>query len=194
MAVPAEVWIGCDPGGAGAFGVAWVDDFGSGAAATVSGVSEALAWISERPKGLGVDAPLWWSAQTSGRRLADSWVRSGYSIASGPVQTANSLRGAAVVQGPELCRLRFGDLPVTETHPKALKLDWGDLVRLYGLDVNVGNEHERDAAIGALAAREGFSGRWSLDLSERRSEKEQDPKTHWLAPVHYWWPTRDESA
>ena len=31
--------------------------------------------------------------------------------------------------------------------------------------------------------------RW-YDLAEQRYDAEQDPKSYWLAPMHYFWPER----
>jgi hypothetical protein len=49
-------------------------------------------------------------------------------------------------------------------------------------------EHERDAFLAAVAAREGFQGRWTNDLARTRAASEQDPSTYWLAPIYYFWP------
>jgi hypothetical protein len=49
-------------------------------------------------------------------------------------------------------------------------------------------EHERDAILSAVAAREGFEGRWSNDLALNRLQSEQDPRSYRLAPIHYFWP------
>jgi len=92
-------------------------------------------------------------------------------------------------------REKFGGVPVTEAHPKAvmkaLKIRSGAaFARRYRLRTTgrCGSEHERDAAIAAVAAREGFEGRWPIDLSHDRGVSEQDPASYWLAPVHYFWP------
>lgn len=84
-------------------------------------------------------------------------------------------------------------LPVTEVHPKALLKgvtggDWAVFCTRFDIDATAPSEHERDAIIAAIAAREGFSGRWPNDLSLRRLPHEQDPHSYWLAPVHYFWP------
>jgi hypothetical protein len=50
------------------------------------------------------------------------------------------------------------------------------------------SKHALDAVISAVAAREGFCGRWKCDLAENRHPSEQDPKQFWLAPIHYYWP------
>lgn len=150
------------------------------------------------PAGVGIDAPMWWSSGPSSDRLADQWLRKTYGLSGGRVQTANSLRGAALVQGAmflQLMRERFPGLPATEAHPKALLTALGDpnwavfcdRYRLAAVSA-LGQEHERDAVIGAVAAREGFEKRWGHDLSLNRSTSEQDPSRYWLAPVHYFWP------
>jgi hypothetical protein len=91
---------------------------------------------------------------------------------------------------------------VTETHPKALlkalRLTMGAFSKKYGIEYTStkdDKEHDRrDAVISAVAAREGFLGRWPNDLStsyvmeEPQPEWEQDPNSYWLRPVHYFWP------
>ena len=91
-----------------------------------------------------------------------------------------------------LLRAKFGPVPVTEVHPKAVAKaqgGWGcqTLIGL-GLPPEHRLEHERDAALAAIAAREGFEGRWTKDLSRERHEQEQDPDSYWLSPVRYFWP------
>lgn len=147
---------------------------------------------------MGVDAPLWWSSGRSSDRLADQWIRKEYRLTGGQVQTANSLRGASLVQGMMFVqRIReiYPDIRVTETHPKAtwvaLNLEnWIDVSNRFSVNVPVQSEHERDAIISAVAAREGFEGRWKSDLSKKRGASEQDPSNFWLAPIHYYWPDK----
>jgi hypothetical protein len=198
-----RAWIGADPGGKHAFGVAALFDEGTVESVTVSFADEAIDWIVDKdvqPLGAGVDAPLWWSSGRSGERHADRWIRRTYGIPSGTVQAANSLRGAALVQGAMFVsriRERFLDLPVTEAHPKAVvralagtacDAPWdGSAVTCLG-NFKAANEHERDARFAAVSAREGFQRRWCRDLSIKRLESEQDPSTCWLGPVHYYWP------
>jgi hypothetical protein len=94
----------------------------------VSYADQAIALITSRPLGVGVDAPLWWSSGRSGDRNADQWIRTKYSIKSGTVQTINSLRCAALVQGVMfVSRLRenFPGVLVTEAHPKAAAVALG---------------------------------------------------------------------
>ncbi len=191
----AQSWVGCDPGGSNCFGIAFLRPDGSFRAHTVGCVQEALQHVTAAPAAVGVDSPLWWSAGQGGGRHADSWIRETYGISSGTVQSVNSLRGAAIAQGPlfiSLLRQKFGKIPATEAHPKALLLGlglgWGDFIQRYEISGDVADEHQRDAVIAAVAAREGFSGRWPLDLATARSPQEQDPSTYWLAPIRYFWP------
>jgi len=195
------VWIGADPGGKGNFGVAVLQDDGSAQTTCVNCADEAFKFVVEQttsqPAGAGVDAPLWWSSGRSSDRQADQWLRGHYHIAAGTVQTANSLQGAALVQGVmfvQRMRERYPNVPVTESHPKAvliaLELTWPQFQNRFEIAATITDEqeHERDAIIAAVAAREGFGGRWSRDLSLLRHPSEQEPDAYWLAPVHYFWP------
>lgn len=201
-----RTWVGADPGGIGNFGLAFIDDTsGDVSCQRVSSVDEAVEAIKEtcgkdEPLGVGIDAPMWWSSGEASRRNADRWIRDRYGIGSGTVQSPNSLRGAALVGGMMLAyRLRdeFPGIRITESHPKALliaggleDLDNQDFARKFRISVrsDPDNEHERDAAVAAVCAREGFSKRWSNDLAQDRHESEQDPRRYWLAPMHYFWP------
>lgn len=193
----SRFWVGADPGGKAAFGLAFVDVSGAVRCETVSSVDEAVKAVTAEgePLGLGIDAPMWWSAGEGGGRRADARLRERYGIASGTVQSGNSLRGAALIGGALLAsRLReaFPGLRITESHPKALllalRLDEAQFTARYRIQTNWGNEHERDAAIAAVCAREGFEGRWSTDLANHRDRSEQNPRAYWLAPMAYFWP------
>lgn len=197
-----RTWIGVDPGGKKNFGVAVLQSDGSAYTRCVDCADEAIEVIRQRvetrPAGVGVDAPLWWSSGVSSDRRADQWLRDEYGLSGGQVQAANSLRGAALVQGAmfvQRVRERFPEVPVTETHPKALLAalgmeDGGTFRSRFSVRLNAaeGPDHERDAMISAVAAREGFEGRWDKDLSCSRHPSEQDPSRFWLAPIHYFWP------
>lgn len=121
-------WVGADPGGKGRFGLAFLDNAsGHLACQRVSSVDEAVIAIRGKGErlGLGIDAPMWWSSGQSSRRKADKWIRDRYGIHPGTVQSANSLRGAALVGGMMLARrLReaFSEIRITESHPKAAVL------------------------------------------------------------------------
>lgn len=197
-----SIWIGIDPGGEGNFGVAILFQDGRAETFCVDCADEAVTQVVDAllgaPSGIGIDAPLWWSSGRSSDRLVDQWLRRSYGLAGGNVQAANSLRGAALVQGvmfAQRMREKFPDIKITESHPKAIWaamriVKWSDFAIQYGLTVDIAGaqEHERDAIIAAVCAREGFEGRWPNDLRKQRHASEQDPATYWLAPVHYFWP------
>lgn len=194
------MWVGADPGGKNAFGLAFLDAKGQFSTHCVSSSEEAIGLLSFEPSGIGIDAPMWWSSGRSGDRRADQWLRKQYRIRSGTVQTANSLRGAAVVQGvlfAERARQLFRGVPITEAHPKAvliaLSLGWADFCSKFSIEGVIEDEHRRDAVVAAVAAREGFEKRWTIDLSANRHECEQDPSAYWLAPMHYFWPQTESS-
>lgn len=195
-------WIGADPGGRDNFGVAIVESDGTATTWCVSFADEAVDVVAEHLSseigGAGVDAPLWWSSGQSGGRRADQWLRDTHGLSGGQVQSTNSLRGAALVQGVmfvQRLRERCGTVNVTEAHPKAvmraLGHTWFEFRRRFAIATNVDDArtHERDAIIAAVSAREGFEGRWTRDLSIERTKGEQDPKGFWLAPIHYFWPS-----
>jgi len=193
-------WVGADPGGKGNFGIAILTDDGQPYISCVNCTDEAVAFVRRHvdgmPCGVGIDAPLWWASGPSGDRYADQWLRKRYGLFGGQVQAANSLRGAALTQAAMFIqRMReiYPAVPVTESHPKALlkaltQDDWEIFSDRFGLKVATAKDHERDALIAAISAREGFQERWSHDLSIKRLPSEQDPHSYWLAPVHYFWP------
>lgn len=194
-----DTWIGADPGGIGTFGLAILKSDGSAHTCSVDCVDHAInvvkARVPVRPAGVGVDAPLWWSSGPSGGRVADQWLRDRYRLSGGQVQAVNSLGGACLAQGMMFVQRiheLFPDVGVTESHPKAvlvaLGLDWAAFSRRFSVTAQIQTENERDALISAVAAREGFQGRWKRDLSAKRGTSEQDPAQYWLAPVHYYWP------
>jgi len=202
MTVIDKVWLGADPGGNGNFGIAILQSDGTASTYCVGCADEAVQTLVRHlqlnPAGVGVDAPLWWSSGHSSDRRADRWLRTRYHLPGGRVQAANSLRGAALVQGVMFvyrARQRFPEVNVTETHPKALLTalglnDWNSFCSRFSVMAEIENVHERDAVISAVAAREGFERRWLNDLSVSRDESEQDPSGYWLAPIHYFWPEK----
>jgi predicted nuclease with RNAse H fold len=193
-------WFGADPGGLENFGLAELHDDGSFRTCCCSSVDEAVNWI-EQPEAVGIDCPMWWSSAAGGGRSVDAWLRRTYDIHPGTVQSVNSLRGAVAVQGILLAmrlRVRSPSLPITEAHPKALlkalKLDeapWisiAEKFELIGPDPRQKSDHERDALLSAVAAREGQRQSWH-DLSvDPRCTSELDPNQLWFGPVSYWWP------
>jgi predicted nuclease with RNAse H fold len=192
------MWVGVDPGGKHAFGLAVLGHDGRFSTHCLSCADEAIEHLDEKPAGIGIDAPMWWSSGKSGDRRADQWIRKRYRIGSGTVQAANSLRGAALVQGAlfaERARKIFPAVPITEAHPKAvlraLGLGWSEFCSRFSIEGTAEDEHRLDAVVSAVAAREGFEGRWPLDLARDRQECEQDPAAYWLAPMRYFWPEID---
>jgi predicted nuclease with RNAse H fold len=192
-------WFGADPGGINRFGVARLNDDGSFASICVSGVEQAISQIGQKPNAIGIDCPLWWSASKTGDRLVDRQLRRRYRIAGGTVATVNSLRGAVIAQGPMLAWLlakKFGEVPITETHPKALLIalklhteSWKTIASKLSIRGNEpASEHERDALLSAVVARNAFLKRWNVDLSLSRTESELDPKKMWFGSVSYVWP------
>ena len=202
-----EIWVGVDPGGLRKFGLAFVDMSGALSCATVSSVDEAVDRIARegKPLGLGIDAPMWWSTSPLGWRKADCRLRDTYPAAANSVLSINSLRGATLVGGTMLAakiREWSSDTMITEAHPTvmlharkfALDLSGDHEIRFrrfaerFRINANAKNGHERDAAICAVSAREGFRGCWTTDLAEQRHNAEQDPFSYCLKPVHYYWP------
>jgi predicted nuclease with RNAse H fold len=192
-------WYGADPGGIDNFGVAALHDNGTFETWCCSSVGEAIDHIRQ-PKAVGIDCPLWWTPAKGGSRKVDNWLRHTYDIHPGTVQSVNSLRGAVIAQGLLLAlRLRKNDpqIQISETHPKALlatlnlrETPWLCIANWFGLH---GDEpkriHERDALLGAVAARKGDLGGW-IDLAkEQRDENEFDLP---FGPVSYWWPSPRE--
>ncbi len=199
MTVDERLWIGADPGGKKNFGIAIIFPGGTAQTWCVNCADEAVDLIkthlNAKVGGVGVDAPMWWSSGPSGDRRADQWLRKTYRLSGGEVQATNSLRGAALVQGlmfVQRIRESIPAAPVTEAHPnavlKALGTDADAFCKRFAVTMTVANKHERDAVISAVAAREGFCGRWTRDLSKDRHPGEQDPASYWMSPIHYFWP------
>lgn len=159
-----SILLGFDPGGAKNFGWCVAGDspelplsiIATGLANDAStAVQAALAAI---PTGrvvlaAGIDAPLVWSR--SGPRNSDRAVRTalqqaGVKNVSGRVQDVNSLQGACLAQGLlagiEL-RERFPSVPLTEAHPKALRLLCPEALAFTHI-----SEHGRDAVLAAFTA------------------------------------------
>ncbi len=202
MSIHDSIWIGADPGGKENFGLAILGSDGSTLTWCVNHTDDAINIISKNvrssPTGVGVDAPLWWSSGQSSDRVADQWIRKKYGLSGGNVQTANSLRGAALVQGAMFVhrvREKYPAVQVTESHPKAVLValgvgNWNAFCARFSISTKITEtqEHERDAIVAAVAAREGFEDRWTNDLSLTRHKSELDPASYWLAPIHYFWP------
>jgi predicted nuclease with RNAse H fold len=196
------IWIGVDPGGRDNFGVAILQPNSPAKTWCVDCADKAVEIIAQNtgsaPAGVGIDAPMWWSSGQSSDRLVDQWIRRKYGLSGGNVQSANSLRGAALVQGAMFAyRIRqlYPEINITESHPKAVwvalqSANWGQFCTRFSISTTLlgHQEHERDAVIAAICAREGFQGHWKNDLSTKRHPSELDPSSYWLKPIHYFWP------
>src|SRR5258708_15285911 len=99
-------------------------------------------------------------------------------------------------------RQRYRGVLITEAHPKALlrflglppdRDKWGEVQKGFDLEGSAPSEHERDAVLAAVAAREGMTGVWSRDLSVNRRAGELDPKRMWFGEVSYFWPNKPAS-
>ena len=139
MANPSGVILGFDPGGTGNFGWSICETAGgelqppartglaNHAWQAMDQVQEALP-DNRSVLAAGIDAPLFWSK--AGDRTVDVELRQALRDTRFPaaklaatVQTANSLRGACVVQGLLLAKYLSETgwgLTITESHPRAL--------------------------------------------------------------------------
>lgn len=206
------LYLGYDPGGGGAHGVAAID--GRDAVCdTMLTAQSAIDWFCERcrerePSGFGVDTLTMWSSGPSGWRPADRALRAAYVDVANSVTAPNSLYGAMSINGAVVVRAlchRFKSLRISETHPKVLYFALtGDvydydqhadqmvqnLIEWIALgDVNVDSEHAWDALVSAFAVRQWDIDEWSNDLHQL---PHNDGET--LIPVHgtgahYAWPT-----
>lgn len=194
--------VGLDPGGAKAFG--WAIATGTFdaphfiASGICTGARTALAEVQRilqaPPAGVGIDAPLFWSA--AGDRRADNFVRKSVCRAggaSGTVAHVNSLQGACLVEGmvaADLAHRHWPTSSITEAHPKALlavSRHANDIGRRP--DLRSEGNHIRDAALGALTALAMLEKRagW-LDLSK----EEPEPMYPFAIRAEYWFPERHE--
>ena len=205
------VVVGYDPGGNGNHGFAELQVVDGKAAAlstrTFETAEDVIADLEHRSTiaAFGVDTLTCWGTGPGAWRPADRWLRPRYNAVRNSVMTPNGLFGSMSLNGMAVliaARNRFTDLSVTETHPKVLywhlsgkKHDYDTskigmdavLTNVLGVSVAPANEHEWDAAISAVAALEGITGRWSHDLHELpivRGERLVTP----CGSTHYFWP------
>ncbi len=207
-----QLYLGLDPGGVTSF--AWALLCGSALPLTVvaTGLVEhakaAIDAVDSMLDGLdddfvltavGIDAPLFW--QSAGDRVVDQIVRSSIKkcgASPSTVNNVNSMPGACVIQGMMAAILLRGtrsDLPLTEAHPKALLWLLGQSPETTSLaDLHAymtlaapqdANEHERDAALGALSA---FAMTGHLYGWQDLYPHELDPITPLCPRPGYWMP------
>ena len=185
-----QVFLGYDPGGAGANGAAIlrvpVGGAPSGAVTTLGSVDEVLDWFRSSvgkadPEATGIDTMLSWATGQSGWRPMDLHLRMTYPSVQHSVFSSNSAAGSMAVQGMAMAlRLRqvWSDIQLNETHPKVLyfaltqipysfgqpMITW--LTNMIGMTNSpvIGNDHEWDALISAWATWQGQSGTWATDL------------------------------
>jgi len=207
------MYLGFDPGGAGAFGWCVLEGDKLPLAVVTSGIgrhahqaiSNALEVTGDRAvAAAGIDAPLFW--RSDGDRIVDQQlrkqiVRLGAHAAT--VNSINSMRGACLVQGmmtAMLLRQKLGHrVQLTEAHPKAglwllgiaTRSHTPDQVKCAELsaymqgDVEQYSDHERDAAFGALSA---FAMHQELDGWHNLFPEEDEPVLTLSQPLGYWMP------
>lgn len=139
----------------------------------------------------GIDAPMFWVA--TGGRIVDGIVRDAQ---RGRVLAVNSLQGACLVQGvlaAMLLRNRIPQLPISESHPKALIRLKGisPTIRLVGLSrffrgkLRRASQDERDAAVAGLSA-------WAVIHKPRKWSDLYCRETKPISPLNphaeYWMP------
>lgn len=205
------LYLGYDPGGGGAHGVAAIDDR-QAMCDTILTAEHAIAWFRERcpdlaPSAFGVDTLTLWSTGPAGWRPADRALRAAYPEVASSVMSPNRLYGAMPINGVAVTlalRENFPTLSITETHPKVLYFaltgavyDFAEhrdqmvqnLVGWLGLGAcEVSSEHAWDALVSAFAAREWNRGNWQDDLHQLPLQPNES-----LIPAHgseayYAWP------
>ncbi|UKE47618.1 DUF429 domain-containing protein [Xanthomonas cerealis] len=188
-------FVGIDPGGLSAMGwcVMTVRDadvrLDTGICTGAETCINLIASCVDRlPVAVGIDAPLYWAYD--GDRVSDRRIRAAVASvggSGGTINHVNSLRAACLVQGilaAVAIAQRWPSTRVTESHPKALLRIWPE-ANAFVSKHTFRTDHERDAALGAYAAKAYY---------------EQSPGwVDWIArennvflpsgrPVAYWFP------
>jgi predicted nuclease with RNAse H fold len=173
---------------------------------SASAITAATKYVTDGNQiaSVGIDSPLYWTHE--GTRRADALIKSemkrlGARHGGGTVQHVNSLSGACLVQGiltARLLRVMFPSIRITETHPKALlwlikiasqdlravDVRMSHLVRYISGGTDSVSEHERDAALGAIAA-------WSM-VTHSQGWRDlyliEEQTFVPVPPVEYWMP------
>ena len=210
--------VGYDPGGNGSNGFATLKFNNKG----IIGIETETLKTSECVinklaslaciDALGVDTLTCWCTGQSGWRPADTHLRAKYRTVMNSVKSPNSLRGSMIINGMSTliaARQMSPDLIITETHPKVLyyalssaRYDYEQSkqvmdnflsTQLGSLQVSIGNEHEWDAALSALAAYKGYLGSWRQDLHALGV----NAPARYIKPcgtTHFYWPQDDPIA
>lgn len=205
------VIVGYDPGGNGNHGIAElrVRDGQPEALTTrtLQTAEDVIRFLEDMSHivAFGVDTLTCWGTGPSGWRPADRWLRDNYVEIQNCIVAPNGLYGAMGLNGMAVLmalKLKFPSVLITETHPKVLywhlyrqKYDYTNrkdsmdqtFVDVPGLDAAPATEHEWDAALSTLAALEGATGRWHLDLHSLpplSDERIISP----CGKTYYYWP------
>lgn len=205
------VIVGYDPGGNGAHGVAKLSIRGgqpeSLVTRTLQTAEDVISYLENMSAivAFGVDTLTCWSTGLGSWRPADRWLRHHYVEVQNYIVTPNGLYGAMGLNGMAVLmavKLKFPNVLITETHPKVLywhlsrqKYDYTNrkvsmdqtLADALGLDVAPATEHEWDAALSTLAALEGATDRWRLDLHSLPTVSGERIVTP-CGKTYYFWP------
>ncbi len=209
MSESIDVFLGFDPGGEGHFGWSICRVNNGQFRELYSGVENyAQAVVNQvkchlpknaQVRAAGIDAPLFWT-RTGQPREVDGIIRGvvvalGLSTRSSTVQQVNSLMGACLVQGVLLARTlwrEFDNIPITETHPKALRfllkrradLELPAVLQRIGTESN----HQQDARTSAYAAR----AMYNRTEGWRDLYREPTSINPFDTPVSYWMPIPEQ--
>lgn len=186
--------------------------------ACLSDVTHALDHFASNGKvALGVDTLTRWNSGRSGFRPADDWIREHDPRRMSSVVSPNGMRGSMAVNGAALIRHADTTYPsqielLTEAHPKVLagalhpaRTDWyrsGRRAKRNSLcawfevpdgeidDQSLSGDHAYDAALAALAAYAGLSGKWTKDLHQLNDEDAECGSSISIAGIedHFYWP------
>lgn len=209
----SKIYIGYDPGGRGAHGVAVINGNRVNCD-TVATAFDAIKWLEEQcadeaPSALGVDSLTLWSTGRAGWRPADRALKAEYIQAEKSVKSPNSLRGSMSINGAAVAmrlQQKFADLFITETHPKVLYyaltrvlynfadrrgqmvkelLGWLGLTS-ESFDFKDKTDDAWDALISAYAAREWHNKRWTMDLHQLPGEQSEELFSPFNKPAFAW--------
>ena len=113
-------YLGYDPGGGGAHGVAMIADR-QAICDTVPTAQDAITWFGERcrdqaPSAVGIDTLTLWSTGPAGWRPADRALRAAYPEVAASIVPPNSLYGAMPINGVAVGAGASQDLPYVEDH------------------------------------------------------------------------------